>query len=101
MNTDDRPDPAELTPEIEVQSIISSVTFEPYVQIRGSDRGQWTPEEARNFARDLFGAAAAAEYDAFLFHYLTKMGLTTQQVGKIVMAFRKMRGSSQPKDWRE
>lgn len=56
------------------ESIVSGRTFEPLVNVRLGETsiGQFTPEEARQYAGQLFEAAEAAESDAFVFKYLTK-----------------------------
>ncbi len=56
------------------ESIVSGRTYEPLVNVRLGDKsiGQFSPEAARQYAGQLVEAAEAAESDAFVFKWLTR-----------------------------
>ncbi len=83
---------------------------EPFVQLLRGDKliCQMTPEQARDHAQAMIQAAEAAETDAFLFHWMTKVLEMPAQAGaKLLAEFRKYReamtgkseGPTKPEDW--
>jgi hypothetical protein len=63
-----------------VTSIVSGRTFEPLVQIQWGDKScQMGLNEAREHALGILEAAEAAESDAFVFHWLMRDIVGTEQ----------------------
>jgi hypothetical protein len=89
------------TPEmIEVKSLVSGRTMEPFVEIVwGEQRAQLSLEEARNHALYILECADAAESDLFVFQWLTRDVVGTeadkqaefQRVMREFQAFREAR----------
>ncbi len=86
------------TPDrIDVSSIVSGRTLEPFVTITwGEYRAQLTPEEARQHALIILECAEAAETDAFVFNWLTRDVVGTEaekgeEFERIIGAFRAFR----------
>ena len=86
------------TPErIDVTSMVSGRTLEPFVQISwGNYHAQLTPEEARAHALIILECAEAAESDAFVFRWLTRdlIGTAADEAGemqRIMDEFRQFR----------
>jgi len=67
---------------------------EPFVHIHwGAMKGQWTPEEARQFALVVLETAEAAEYDSIFFRWLGKSmpDLALEQRARLIAEFRAFR----------
>lgn len=82
---------------IHVGSIVSGRTFEPLVEITlGLERAQLGVEEAREHAAYILQCAEAAESDAFVFTWLTRdiIGSDEENVenwDRVIGEFRKFR----------
>jgi hypothetical protein len=83
---------------------------EPFVQLLRNETiiAQISVGQAREFAGALLQAAEAAEQDAFLISFArTEIGMSIQEAGKILIAFREYRarttgksqGPTRPTDW--
>ena len=67
---------------------------EPFVQLLLDDRpiAQFTPEEARDHAKNILEATEACEQDAFLFAFFQKeVGLDVNRAMHVIVDFRKWR----------
>jgi len=67
---------------------------EPFVHLFMDDKplGQFTPEEARDHAKNMLEATEAAEQDAFLFHFFMKeLKAPVEHAMGIIVEFRKFR----------
>jgi hypothetical protein len=82
---------------------------EPFVQLTKDENviGQFTPQQAREFAMTVVEAAEAAECDAVLFRWLTEMvGSEPEKAMAAIVDFRRMRaetgkkhGALSKEDW--
>lgn len=88
---------------IHVQSIVSAADGRPLVQVRwGEQVGQFSPDEAREYALILLAAANAAETDAALLRFVREAGGADTQAAGLLAAFRRARGDSPDReDWRK
>ncbi len=79
--------------EIRVESGVSYPKLEPFVHILwGQLRCQLSPEEARQHALIILGAADAAEGDAFLMRFAKeKIKLSDQAAAQLLVEFRSHR----------
>jgi hypothetical protein len=67
---------------------------EPFIQLTLNENviGQFTPAEARDFARTILEAAEAAETDAFLMQWVTQqVGAGPEQAAGLLADFRRYR----------
>jgi hypothetical protein len=78
---------------IDVNSIVSASTGQPWVQFSATQQ-QWqmTPDEARTWAQVIVEAAEAADQDAFLMDWLvTKLDVERGQAAQILVEYREFR----------
>jgi hypothetical protein len=77
---------------IHVESMVASRDGMPFVVLKwGDERGQLTPDEAREHAHLILEAADAAESDAFIFKFVTEKIQIPEQAAQILLEFRKFR----------
>jgi hypothetical protein len=75
-----------------VESIVSGRDREPYVRLQfKKELIQLSAEDARQHACQVMTVAAAAESDAFLFHYLESLGIDDHISGNVLVEFRNFR----------
>lgn len=83
---------------------------EPFVQLilNNDIIAQMSPEQARDHANAILQAAEASEQDAFIMDFfMTNIGVSFEEAGKILIAFRnyrqkqtgKSQGPTKAKDW--
>lgn len=98
MSADERPEVATTGTRIEIESMVSGRTREPFVVLRwGAEGGQLTPMEARQHARRLLEAAEAADQDAFLVDFLRdRVGVDVPQQMAVLLEFREWRAKRDP-----
>lgn len=82
-------------PEILTESMVAVADHEPFVVIKwGEMAGQFTLQEAREFALTVMTAAEAAEHDSSLMRFLEEeTGLSPQASGQVLGSLRVHRGS--------
>jgi hypothetical protein len=75
-----------------------NVRGEPFVQIRwGTEGGQFTPEEARQFALTILSVAESAEMDSCVFRFaVEEMGMERARAATLLDALRKYRQPPPP-----
>lgn len=80
---------------IDVNSIVSASTGQPFVQFAASQlRWQMTPSEARTWAHVILEAAESADQDAFLVDWLvTRLDVERGQAAQILLEYREFRES--------
>lgn len=79
--------------DIRIESGVSAERRDGFVVLRwGSESGQLTPEEARQHALAILGAADAAEHDAAAFNYaLAAEGWDLRKAAAFIAALREFR----------
>jgi hypothetical protein len=83
--------------KVEVASIYGMLSKQPLVEVRvskGNDFSliQWTPQEARRHALQVFEAAEASEQDGFLVSFITeRVGGSARDAGRMLQEFRAYR----------
>lgn len=88
---DQKPEPG----GIDVNSIVSSTTGQPFVQFVATQlRWQMTPDEARTWAHVIHEAAESALQDGFLVDWLvTRLEVPREQAAQILGEYRQYRES--------
>jgi hypothetical protein len=78
---------------IDVNSIVSAATGQPFVQFSASQlQWQMTPSEARAWAQVIVEAAEAADQDAFLMDWLvTRIEVERGHAAQILLEYREFR----------
>lgn len=87
--------------EILMQSIVNQDLL-PMVQVKwGDNKGQLTPEAAREHALHMLECAEAAIYDASLVRFLMgELDIEFEAAHQMLYGLRKFRGDSTREDWR-
>ncbi len=85
--------PNEQAPTLNTKAIVN-LKLDPFVVVEwGEMGGQWTPDEARNFAQILMRTAEVAEAEAVLGRFMrVEMGGSDEALAAIILKFREFRG---------
>ncbi len=86
------PDP-DIIERFEVRALFGARTGQPLVAVQIGDRKAFnvTPEKAREMAMLLLEGAEAALADGFLIAWMTRHGMSLEEVGLLIEDFRRYR----------